>query len=86
MYSSQLSNFQILVVVMPSDIESDLAKSLSDLKEELRSGFSSLKKKLVEENSLAIKKFRSTALSTPKVKKKGIEKQFEANSQDLDHV
>ena len=86
MYSSQLSNFQILVVVMPSDIESDLAKSLSDLKEELRSGFTLLKRELVEENSLAIKKLRSTALSTPKVKKKGIEKQFEANSQDLDHV
>ena len=71
---------------MPSDIESDLAKSLSDLKEELRSGFSLLKSELVEENSLAIKKSRSTALSTPKLKKKGIEKQFEANSQDLDHV
>ena len=51
MYSSQLSNFQILVVAMPSDMESDLAKSLPDLKEELRSGFSSLKRKLVEENS-----------------------------------
>ena len=86
MYSSQLSNFQILVVVMPSDMESDLAKSLSDLKEELRSGFSSLKKKLVEENSLAIKKFRSTALSTPKLKKKGNKKQFEANSQVLHNV
>ena len=35
---------------------------------------------------MAIKKVRSTALSTPKLKKKGIEKQFEANSQDLDHV
>ena len=86
MYSSQLSNFQILVVVMPSDIESDLAKSLSDLKEELRSGFSLLKSELVEDNSLPIMKLRSTALSTPKLKKKGIEKQFEANSQDLDHV
>ena len=86
MYSSQLSNFQILVVVMPSHIESDLAKSLSDLKEELRSGLSSLKRELVEENSLEIKKLRSTALSTPKLKKKGIEKQFEANSQVLDHV
>ena len=86
MYSSQLSNFQILVVAMPSDMESDLAKSLSDLKEELRSGFSSLKRELVEENSLAIKKLRSTALSTPKLKKKGNEKQFEANSQVLDNV
>ena len=87
MYSSQLSNFQILVVVMPSDNhEPDLAKSLSDLKEELRSGFSSLKRELVEENNLAIKKLKSTASSTPKFKKKGNEKQFEANSQDLDHV
>ena len=57
MYSSQLSNFQILVVVMPSENESDLAKSLSDLKEELRSGFSSLKRESVEENSLAINSF-----------------------------
>ena len=81
MYSSQLSNFLILVVAVPSNMESDLPKSLLDLKEELRSGFSSLKRELVEENSLAIKKFRSTALSTPKLKKKGIEKQFEANSQ-----
>ena len=71
MYSSQLSNFQFLVVVMPSDIESDLAKSLSDLKEELRSGFSFLKRELVEENSLAIKKLRSTALSTPNWRGKG---------------
>ena len=44
------------------------------------------KRELVEENSLAIKKLRSTALSTPKLKKKGIDKRFEANSQDLDHV
>ena len=54
--------------------------------EELRSGFSSLKRELFEENSIAIKKLRSTALSTPKLKKKGNEKQFEANSQVLDHV
>ena len=87
MYSSQLSSFQILVVVMPSDNhEPDLAKSLSDLKEELRSGFSSLKRELVEENNLAIKKLKSTASSTPKFKKKGNEKQFEVNSQVLDHV
>ena len=86
MYSSQLSNFQILVVAMPSENESDLAKCLSDLKEELRSGFSSLKRDLVEENTLAIKKLRSTASSTPKFKKKGNEKQFEVNSLVLDHV
>ena len=63
---------------MPSDNESDLAKSLSGLKEDLRSGFSSLKRELVEENTL-IKYLRSTASSTPKFKKKGNEKQFEVN-------
>ena len=36
--------------------------------------------------TVAIKKLRSTALSAPKLKKKGNEKQFEANSQVLDHV
>ena len=86
MYSSQLSNFQILAVVMSSENESDLAKSLSDLKEELRSGFSSLKKELIEENNLAIKKLKSTASSAPKFKKKGNEKQYEVNSLVLDHV
>ena len=44
------------------------------------------KERISWRNSLAIKKLRSTPLSTPKLKKKGIEKQFEANSQDLDHV
>ena len=86
MYSSQLSNFQILVVVMLSDIESDLAKSLVRSQRGVTSWLFLLKRELVEENSLAIKKLRSTALSTPKLKKKGIGKQFEANSQDLDHV
>ena len=40
MNSSELSNFQILAVIMPFENITDLAKSLSDLKEELRSGFS----------------------------------------------
>ena len=83
MYSSQLSNFQILVVVMPSDNEPDLAKSLSYLKEELCSGFSSLKRELVEENNLAIKKLRSTASSKPTFKKKGKEKQFKSTHKSL---
>ena len=86
MHSSQLWNIQILIVIMPSNNDSDLAKSLSDLKEELRSGFSSLKRELVEENTLVIKKLRSTASSTPKFKKKGNEKQFEVSSQVLNHV
>ena len=86
MYSSQLSNFQILVVIIPFENITDLAKSLSDLKEELRSGFSSLKRELVDENNLAIKKLKSAASSAPKLKKKGNEKQFEVNSQVLDHV
>ena len=86
MYSSQLSNFQILAVIMPFENITDLAKSLSGLKEELRSGFSSLKRELVDENNLAIKKLKSAASSAPKFKKKGNEKQFEVNSQVLDHV
>ena len=65
MYSSQLSNFQILVVIMPSENKSELAKSLSDLKEDLCSSFSSLKRELVEKNNLAIKKLKSTASSAP---------------------
>ena len=85
MYSSQLSNFQILVVVMPSVIDTDLAKSLSDLWGVTLWLFFA-KERISWRNSLAIKKLRSTALSTPKLKKKGIEKQFEANSQYLDHV
>ena len=71
---------------MPSENESDLAKSLSDLKEELHSGFSSLKKELGEENNLAIKKLKSTASSAPKFTKKGNGKQYEVNLQVLDHV
>ena len=71
---------------MPSENEADLAKSLSDLKEELRSGFSSLKRELVQENNLAIKKLMSAASSAPKFKKKGNEKQYEVNSQVLDRV
>ena len=86
MYSSQLSNFQILAVIIPFENITDLAKSLSDLKEELRSGFFSLKRELVDENNLAIKKLKSAASSAPKFKKKGNEKQFEVNSQVLDHV
>ena len=83
MYSSQLSNFQILVVAMPSENESDLAKCLSNLKEELRSGFSSLKRDLVEENTLAIKKLRSTASSTPKFKKKGTKSSLKSTHKSL---
>ena len=86
MYSSQLSNFQILAIIMPFENITDLAKSLSDLKEELRFGFSSLKRELVDENNLAIKKLKSAASSAPKFKNKGNEKQFEVNSQVLDHV
>ena len=71
---------------MPSDAETDLAKILSDLKEELRDGFASLKRELSEEHDSAIKKLKSAASSLPKFKKKGNEKQFEVNSQILDHV
>ena len=71
---------------MPSENVADLAKSLSDLKEELHSGFSSLKRELVEENNLVIKKLKSAASLAHKFKKEGNEKQYKVNSQVLDHV
>ena len=79
----ELSSF---IAKMPSDAETDLAKTLSDLKEEPRDGFASLKRELSEEHDSAIKKLKSAASSLPKFKKKGNEKQFEGNSQILDHV
>jgi len=69
---------------MPSDPEIDLAKTLSDLKEELRDGFASLKRELSEQHESAVKRLRSKASSTPKFKKKSNEKQFEVNAQVLD--
>ena len=86
MYSSQLSNFSSFTVKMPSDAESDLAKTLSDLKEELRDGFASLKRELSEEHDSAVKRFKSAVTPTQKFKKRSNEKQFEVNTQVLDHV
>ena len=71
---------------MPSDAESDLAKTLSDLKEELRDGFASLKRELSEEHDSAVKRLKSAVTPTQKFKKKSNEKQFEVNTQVLDHV
>ncbi|PFX17907.1 52 kDa repressor of the inhibitor of the protein kinase [Stylophora pistillata] len=55
---------------MPSDPEIDLAKTLSDLKEELRDGFASLKRELSEEHESAIKRLKSTTSSAPKLRRK----------------
>lgn len=68
---------------MPSDPEIDLAKTVSDLKEELRDGFASLNTELSEEHESAIKRLKSTPSSAPRFKKKSNEKQFEANTQVL---
>ena len=46
----------------------------------LTPGFSLLKRELVEEDNLAIKKLKSTASLAPKFKKKRNEKQNEVNS------
>ena len=70
---------------MPSNNECAFAKSLSDLRDELRSGLSLFKRELVEDSNSVVKRLKSTASSSPKCKKKGNE-QFEIKSQVLDHV
>lgn len=71
---------------MPSNNECAFAKSLSDLRDELRSGLSSFKRELVEDSNSVVRRLKSTASSSPKCKKKGNEKQFQVKSQVLDHV
>ena len=68
---------------MTSETELELSKSLSKIKEELRSGFSNLKRELTEEHSAAVKKMKSSTAPAPKFKKKSNEKQFEVNSHVL---
>ena len=69
---------------MPSD--DDLARSISELKDEFRSGLSSLKRELAQEHDAALKKLKTATASVPKFKKKGNEKQFLLNSEVLEHV
>ena len=69
---------------MPSD--ADLARSISELKDEFRSGLSSLKRELAQEHDAALKKLKTATASVPKFKKKGNEKQFLLNSEVLEHV
>ena len=69
---------------MPSD--SDLSRIVSELKDEFRSGLSSLKRELAQEHDAALKKLKTATTSVPKFKKKGNEKQFLLNSEVLDHV
>ena len=70
---------------MPSD--ADLARSISELKDEFRSGLSSLKRELAQEHDAALKKLKTATASVPKFKKKGNENQFLlSNSEVLEHV
>ena len=69
---------------MPSD--GDLARSISKLKDEFRSGLSSLKRELAQEHDAALKKLKRATASVPKFKKKGNEKQFLLNSEVLEHI
>ncbi|CAH3032798.1 unnamed protein product, partial [Porites lobata] len=69
---------------MPSD--ADLARSISELKDEFRSGLSSLKRELAQEHDAALKKLKTATASVPNFKKKGNEKQFLLNSEVLEHV
>ena len=63
---------------MPSD--GTLEQSISKLKDEFRSGLSSLKRELAQENETVLKKLKTATASVKKIKKKGDEKQFLLNS------
>ena len=69
---------------MPSD--DDLARSISELKDEFRSSLSSLKRELAQEHDAALKKLKTATACVPKFKKKGNEKQFLLKSEVLEHV
>ena len=69
---------------MPFD--DDLAQSISELKDEFRSGLSSLKRELAQEHDAALKKLKTVTASVPKFQKKGNEKQFLLKSEVLEHV
>ena len=72
---------------MPSDSDvTDLAQSIADLKDEFRSGLSTLKRELSEEHNTALKKLKTASASAQKFQKKGNEKQFLVNSEVLQHV
>ena len=63
---------------MPSD--GTLEQSISELKDEFRSGLSSLKRELAQEHETVLKKLKTATASVKKIKKKGNEKQFLLNS------
>ena len=82
-----ISALELFYFTMPSDSETtELARSLAELKDEFRSGLSTLKRELSEEHNSALKKFKSAAASVPKFQKKGNEKQFLLNTEVLEHV
>ena len=61
MYSSQLSNYQILKC-RPMMI----SRSISELKDEFRSGLSSLKRELAQGHDAALKKLKTATANVPK--------------------
>ena len=62
-----ISALELFYFTMPSDSETtELARSLAELKDEFRSGLSTLKRELSEEHNSALKKFKSAASSVPK--------------------
>ena len=60
--------------------DADLTRSISELKDEFRSGLSSLKRELAQEHDAGLKKLKTATASVPKFKKKSNEKQFLLNS------
>ena len=72
---------------IPSDSDvTDLARSIADLKDEFRSGLSTLKQELSEEHNTALNKLKTASASAQKIPEKGNEKQFLVNSEVLRHV
>ena len=59
-----ISALELSTFKMPSD--ADLARSISELKDEFRSGLSSLKRELAQEHDAALKKLKTATASVPK--------------------
>ena len=66
--------------------DADLVQTIADLKEELCSSLSSLKREMSEEHDTALKKLKTAPATILKFNKKGNEKQFFINAEVLENV
>ncbi|KAJ7383446.1 hypothetical protein OS493_028122 [Desmophyllum pertusum] len=70
---------------MPSDSDvTDLARSIADLKDEFRSGLSTLKQELSEEHNTALNKLKTASASAQKFQKKGTRSSFLSTPKSFD--